>query len=365
MDQARQNYEMDYLVIVKPIKAEEKYDVMQVASGLFKEEREGQSQREMAIPFLGDMIGSFYPPEFIEEIYKDMHTRYDIKFSTSHTDFGRTYDGAIPIRNKKGEGIALLTAGISLRGINSSMRRYLFITVVCAIILSSIFLTFMLLWLRTRVIIPLKKIEKSAEDFVEKSRSQKDPNVLVLEYPDIHTGDELESLASSLVSMSKNMKEYVEALLASATEMANMKQKVSVMSNIAYRDALTGVKSKAAYDKEKERIDWDIVNHIATFAILMIDLNYLKRINDSFGHEKGDIYIKKISKIICDIFAHSPVYRIGGDEFIIILENRDLETHDSLIQELKTKMEEIQNDKSLESWERVSAAVGLAIYDAS
>ena len=54
------------------------------------------------------------------------------------------------------------------------------------------------------------------------------------------------------------MKEYVEALLASATEMANMKQKVSVMSNIAYRDALTGVKSKAAYDKEKERIDWDI-----------------------------------------------------------------------------------------------------------
>ena len=165
MDQARQNYEMDYLVIVKPIKAEEKYDVMQVASGLFKEEREVQSQREMAIPFLGDMIGSFYPPEFIEEIYKDMHTRYDIKFSTSHTDFGRTYDGAIPIRNKKGEGIALLTAGISLRGINSSMRRYLFITVVCAIILSSIFLTFMLLWLRTRVIIPLKKIEKSAEDF--------------------------------------------------------------------------------------------------------------------------------------------------------------------------------------------------------
>ena len=104
---------------------------------------------------------------------------------------------------------------------------------------------------------------------------------------------------------------------------------------------------------------------IATFAILMIDLNYLKRINDSFGHERGDIYIKKISKIICDIFAHSPVYRIGGDEFIVILENRDLETHDSLIQELKTKMEEIQNDKSLESWERVSAAVGLAIYDAS
>ena len=364
MDQVRRNYSMEYLAVVKPVKNGDEYDVMQVASGLLEEERNGEKQKEMSVPLLGDMIGEYYPEEFIHIIYDDMLNRTEIKFSASRTEFGRTYDGAVPIRNADGEGIALLTAGMTLKNIDSSMRSYLSVMLTAAIVLGALFLVFLMFWLRKRIIIPLEKIEKTAGDFAKKSHGQnKNPKALVLENPNIHTGDELESLANTLVSMSEDMKEYVEDLLDSAVKMEDMKQEIKKMHNMALKDGLTGTKNKAAYDKAKNRLDWDVYHQMADFAILMLDLNYLKKINDTYGHEKGDIYIQKMSQMVCDIFAHSPVYRIGGDEFIVILENRDLQAKKQLIDELKERMELLQRDGQLEEWEKVSAAFGLATYD--
>ena len=65
----------------------------------------------------------------------------------------------------------------------------------------------------------------------------------------------------------------------------------------------------------------------------MVDLNFLKRINDTYGHEQGNIAIKKLCYIVCHVFEHSPVFRIGGDEFVIILENDDYKNIESLIKE--------------------------------
>ena len=48
-------------------------------------------------------------------------------------------------------------------------------------------------------------------------------------------------------------------------------------------------------------------------GIAIVDLNFLKKINDTYGHEKGNLAIKKLCFIICHIFQHSPVFRIGGD----------------------------------------------------
>ena len=61
------------------------------------------------------------------------------------------------------------------------------------------------------------------------------------------------------------------------------------------------------------------------------------------------------------IFAHSPVFRIGGDEFVVILENSDFDNADSLLNSLKSALSESQ--KAENEWERVSAAAGIAVYD--
>ena len=92
----------------------------------------------------------------------------------------------------------------------------------------------------------------------------------------------------------------------------------------AYRDDLTGVKSKAAFTENAEELQTQIARGTAEpFAIVVCDVNGLKHINDTYGHKAGDEHIIKASKMICDIFQHSPVYRTGGDEFVAILTDRD------------------------------------------
>ena len=93
---------------------------------------------------------------------------------------------------------------------------------------------------------------------------------------------------------------------------------------IALTDPLTGVKSKHAFLLNQKQIDATIEAGTADeFAVVVCDVNGLKVINDTLGHKAGDEYIQKASRMICDIFQHSPVYRTGGDEFVVILHGRD------------------------------------------
>ncbi|MBR5635344.1 MAG: GGDEF domain-containing protein [Pseudobutyrivibrio sp.] len=105
-------------------------------------------------------------------------------------------------------------------------------------------------------------------------------------------------------------KEYVENL--------------SMVEDMAMKDELTGVKNKHAYARAEERLEVQIAaGTLREYAIAVFDLNGLKYVNDTYGHIAGDNFIKEGCKIICDAFPHSPVYRIGGDEFAVIIEGTD------------------------------------------
>ncbi len=112
-------------------------------------------------------------------------------------------------------------------------------------------------------------------------------------------------------------------------------QKYEQMRKIANRDSLTGVKSKHAFSVDEERINKEIEQGEASpFAVVVFDVNGLKMINDTRGHQAGDVYLCQSCKMICDVFSHSPVYRIGGDEFVALLAGRDHQYRADLIQEL-------------------------------
>jgi len=127
---------------------------------------------------------------------------------------------------------------------------------------------------------------------------------------------------------------------------------------IASRDALTGVKSRHAYQEKERELDEQIGNHTAgDFGIVVCDLNGLKLINDEFGHKAGDERIRQASRVICELFSHSPVYRNGGDEFVVYLAGRDYEERAQLMQAL--------HDCSVANIETgdVVIAGGLAVFD--
>ena len=100
----------------------------------------------------------------------------------------------------------------------------------------------------------------------------------------------------------------------------------------AYTDPLTGVKSKTAYVAYEQDIDDRIAKGESDdFSVVVCDINDLKVVNDTQGHKAGDEMIKNASRIICKEFKHSPVFRIGGDEFVVILSGDDFNARRSII----------------------------------
>lgn len=134
------------------------------------------------------------------------------------------------------------------------------------------------------------------------------------------------------------------------------------MSNLAYTDPLTGVKSKIAYMEEVRKINNNIQLGFHQFGVIMFDINGLKDMNDTYGHENGDAYIVNCCRLICTIFKHSPVFRIGGDEFAAILVGQDLAKSSQLMEKLYKRMEE-QNQNVDGPEDVISVAAGMAVFD--
>ncbi len=109
---------------------------------------------------------------------------------------------------------------------------------------------------------------------------------------------------------------------------------------LAYQDPLTGVKDKMAYIEGVVSFNNRLLNNnLSDFALIVFDINDLKKVNDTRGHDAGDKHIKKASTFICDRFKHSPVYRIGGDEFVVFLMNEDFKNREKLIKSFDSAIE--------------------------
>ena len=139
-------------------------------------------------------------------------------------------------------------------------------------------------------------------------------------------------------------------------------EEINQISKDTYRDSLTNVGNKNAYTKKMEELNDMIAKGFTAFAIVMIDVNCLKQMNDKYGHAFGDEYLKNCCHIICEVYKHSPVYRIGGDEFAVILVNDDYKKREQKLDEIIQIFIHEYNDESLEPWERCSAAVGMSDY---
>ena len=137
-------------------------------------------------------------------------------------------------------------------------------------------------------------------------------------------------------------------------------EQIGQISQEAYRDSLTGVGSKAAYNNKVTELNEQIADGMSDFAVVMIDLNQLKQINDEYGHKAGDLYIKGCCHLICEAFKHSPVFRIGGDEFVVILRGQDYNDRIQHVENLRFAYEDASEQEALDPWLRYSASVGMA-----
>ena len=129
------------------------------------------------------------------------------------------------------------------------------------------------------------------------------------------------------------------------------------------RVALTGVRNRLAYEQELAKLDAELAAGQNAFGIAVVDLNDLKTTNDKYGHDCGNVSLLRISNLICTVFAHSPVFRIGGNEFGVVLSGNDFDKIENLVAEFRETLASQDAEEKLEPWERVSAAIGYALYD--
>ena len=139
---------------------------------------------------------------------------------------------------------------------------------------------------------------------------------------------------------------------------------VKDLNKRVFVDALTSVRNKGAFNDYIQKIQIKLSHgENVDFAIGIFDCNDLKKINDKYGHDKGDIYLKTGCHLICTVFRNSPVFRIGGDEFAVVLQNTELEDREELVEAFEAECKKV-NSSAKNKWEEVFIAHGFAVYDA-
>lgn len=134
------------------------------------------------------------------------------------------------------------------------------------------------------------------------------------------------------------------------------------ISNPLYKDLtnvdyLTNVKSRNAFELDLQNLKLKQDN----VGFIVSDLNGLKTINDTFGHQIGDEYIVHAASILTEAAQHHPVYRFGGDEFVIICEN----TTEEELMYLCKLIKDIEQKENSKHNMNVSVSWGYALYDSS
>lgn len=131
------------------------------------------------------------------------------------------------------------------------------------------------------------------------------------------------------------------------------------LKKMAYSDRLTGVSNRKYCEEVMKSIDEE---QTKSFAMINIDLNWLKKINDSQGHEKGDEYICSFAQLFSDECGDdATVGRMGGDEFIAIIKDADEERVESIIARMNKKSGNGSKPEQRRIGDGISFAYGYSI----
>ena len=274
-------------------------------------------------------------------------------YITDTQPYGALVTAGAPVYDADGGVVCYAMADISMANLREQQDRFTWVLGLLLAGLTVLTSLGAIALVNHTVIRPINMLSSAAAHYGAGRESSE------IEHLSIRTQDEIESLYVSIKQMMRDISGYIDNLMSTTQELTRTRIKADRMNELANRDALTGVGSKLAYDAMVSRLTDEIQQGQAEFGIVMVDMNNLKTLNDTYGHERGNEAIKKTCAILCEVFAHSPVYRVGGDEFVVVVKGRDYQNIDALLDRFTAAMAATEG----EPWERLSAATGFARYE--
>ncbi|MCT4657330.1 MAG: diguanylate cyclase [Cohaesibacter sp.] len=151
--------------------------------------------------------------------------------------------------------------------------------------------------------------------------------------------------------------------LVSIRDISEMKAREEELAYAATHDSLTGIANRSGFEKHLDAAMSTSREREQAFAILLIDLDKFKQVNDKLGHQVGDGVLKAVSERMCNVLRNSEIpARMGGDEFAVILPapmkaSMATDVAERLINAISQPMR-IEGTKT-----GVGASIGIALYD--
>lgn len=281
---------------------------------------------------------------------------------------GETEDGYLltycrPLKDSKGNYQCHVCVDFSMEHLRKKDLAFIngMIAIIAASVISALFIVIFII--RRKVTVPLDSMSKATSSFSYETADDHKHNITIMEDLKIKTNDEIEDLYNIFITVMKQNLRYMNKLSKAQDDIRSKDERIGQISMKVFKDELTHVGNKAAFNCETAELDEEIGNNLARFAIVMLDANNLKYINDNFGHKAGDKYIQGCCTIVCKKFQRSPVFRIGGDEFVVVLKNYDYENRQRLIDEIIEQFTQTYENTEAEPHERYSMSIGMAEFN--
>ena len=273
-----------------------------------------------------------------------------------NTKYGYLLTYCEPLFNKDNKCACYVFVDFSMDAIHAEDMRLINRILFTFISAAAIVLFYCMYIIRKSIVGPIDRMSDCIKKFEYDTEEQRFNNIYIMENLNIRTDDEIETLYNGFMSVMKEGFMNRKFLLRA-------EDKIDELGKTAYKDALTGVDNKASYNERLTKLNEDIRRGGAKFAMVMVDVNNLKYVNDNFGHKEGDSYIKGSCAIISEVFMSSMIYRIGGDEFVVVLTGVDYENREALKEQAITRFMETYSQEDKEPWERYSASLGMGVLE--
>jgi len=312
------------------------------------------AEREQIIYLIDAAEEDACPPGTIDPVYE-----VNREVLTNTEPYGALISAGAPVHNAKGDVIAYAFVDISMSAILQKLQNYLMIAIGIMAVIAVLSCVIGISGVQRTVIRPLLQLTEASERYF-REEGDLDSSFSQLQ---IHTGDEIEVLADSMARMEKSVNDHITRLLETTNALTAAQNRADEMDRQANVDVLTKVRNKRGFEAAMEVIRERMAREPFPLAVMMADMNNLKEINDAYGHDKGDVALQTCCGLICSVFKHSPVFRIGGDEFVILLEGEDFQNRDALLRSFEKEALRKNSAPGAAPWEHVDIAMGLAIHD--
>ena len=241
-------------------------------------------------------------------------------------EWGRFYSSYSPVFDSDGKVAGIVAVDFSADWYDDQIRELVIITIIVIVVafaISVAIIIFIATKYRKRFLSISKDMRKLSDEIETLVREVSFDSYWYEEQHDDKSektsDDEIEEISFKIRGLQDRLEEQID-----------------YVKSLAYIDGLTGLENRTAYTEQVKCIEDNIKAGKGAFTVIVCDINQLKIINDDYGHEEGDKVITLVAGTIQELFSNEKIYRIGGDEFVIIGKDPD---YSGRISDLKAKLE--------------------------